>query len=245
MGKRALPAAPRRDRRCEGLDEAVHGSEAPRRVHAAEGGLGTARKLGPRAGERIEFVVFDFEERRIVLRFGEIVKAEDLRHAVPHDMPVDSGGTALWIGHSLARPHKSHRNARAASSSGVSGPTVAKIPPGSGQSRAARASPVAATGMARSKIDNVLPVAKSSTGTTPSRARERMRRSRKLACWRASNAARSSPVEGLRRRSSRSTAVLPLREGANVASSKASIRACAIVSALSWSSGSRFARASH
>jgi hypothetical protein len=135
-----------------------------------------------------------------------------------------------------SRPREPHR--RAAS-------VVAKIPPGSGQSHAAMASPVAATGMARSRIDNVLPVAKSSTNKIPSRASERMRNSRKLACRRASNAARSSPLEGLRCRISRSTAVVPLREGANVASSKASIRACATVSALWGSSGSRFARASH
>jgi hypothetical protein len=101
---------PRRDRRCEGLEEAVHGSQAPRRVHAAGGGLGIARKLGPRVGERIEFGVVGFEERRIVLRFGEMVQAKDLRPAVPHDMPVDGGGAALRIGHSLARPDKSHRD---------------------------------------------------------------------------------------------------------------------------------------
>ncbi len=56
-----LEAAPRRDRRCKGLDEAVHGSEAPRRARAAGGRLGIARKLGPRVGERIELVVSWFE----------------------------------------------------------------------------------------------------------------------------------------------------------------------------------------
>ena len=110
IGKRALPAAPRRDRRYEGLDEAVHRSEAPRRVHAAERRLGIARSLAHAWASEFEFVVFGFEERRIVLRFGEMVQAKDLRRAVPHDMPIDSGGAALWIGHSLARPHKSHRN---------------------------------------------------------------------------------------------------------------------------------------
>jgi hypothetical protein len=110
IGKPALPTAPRRDRRYQGLEEAVHGSEAPRRVHTGGGGLGIARKRGPRLGERIEFVVFGFEERRIVVRFGEMVQAKDLRRAVPHDMSVDSGGAARRIGHALARPHKSHRD---------------------------------------------------------------------------------------------------------------------------------------
>ena len=61
-------------------------------------------------GERIKFVVFEFEERWVVFHFGEMVQSKDLRRAVPHNMPVDSGGAALRIGQPFARPHKSHRD---------------------------------------------------------------------------------------------------------------------------------------
>src|SRR5208283_4608198 len=65
IGKSALPVPPCRDRRDEGVDEAVRGSETPRCVHTAGGGLCIGRKLGPRMGERIEFAVFGFEEGRV------------------------------------------------------------------------------------------------------------------------------------------------------------------------------------
>ena len=61
-------------------------------------------------GKQIEFGVFGFEEERVVLRFGERVQSKDLRRAVPHNMPVDSGSAALRIGQPFARPHKSHRD---------------------------------------------------------------------------------------------------------------------------------------
>ena len=48
-------------------------------------------------GEQIEFVVFGFEEGRIVFLFGERVQPKDLWRAVPHNMAVDSGGAALRI----------------------------------------------------------------------------------------------------------------------------------------------------
>ena len=110
IGKPALPAAPRRDRRDEGVDEAVHGSETPRCVHTERGRLGITRKLGPHMGEQIEFGVFGFEKGRVVVRFGERVQSRDLRRAVAHNMPVDSGGTALRIDQAFASPHKSHRD---------------------------------------------------------------------------------------------------------------------------------------
>ncbi len=76
-----LEAAPPRDRRCEGLDEAAHGSEAPRRVRAA-GGARHRSKAWPTRGRANRVVVFGFEQRRIVLRFEEMVQTKDSRRAV-------------------------------------------------------------------------------------------------------------------------------------------------------------------